>query len=129
MPCLRCQPLLTLARAGAKKAASLVRALGMTGVHPAWEARTQICVRCPIATSTPKGLFCGPPLLTQLNRRPEQGCGCPVLAKAKDPEEHCPVDAGLTGVPDPRPTPPTPCPCKWCRAGAGPSARTETLSR
>jgi hypothetical protein len=104
--------------AGAKKAASLIRSLGLVGVHPQWQARTELCVRCPIATSTHKGLFCGQPFLTHPHRKPEQGCGCPILAKAKDPKEHCPVDPFLIAIPDPPPLPP--CPGKWCQAGLGP---------
>lgn len=106
----------TLSRAAAKKAASVFRAFGTTPTHPRWQARAEICARCPVAHSEGRGLYCGKPLLQQLQRAPHEGCGCPVSAKAKDPAEHCPVDRVLSARSGEGPA----CNCKWCTAGLGP---------
>ena len=56
--------------------------------------------------------YCGKPFLQLVNRDEAlDGCGCPTLAKAKDPEEHCPVDPAFQAshIIDGR------CTCKWCR--------------
>jgi hypothetical protein len=55
--------------------------------------------------------YCGTPFLDQPVRdEPIDGCGCPTRAKARDPDEHCPLDANhRAAVRDG-----SHCTCKWC---------------
>jgi hypothetical protein len=119
----------SISRAAYKRSLALFRSFGATPTYPHWQARAEICARCPLAHTDGKTTTCGRPFLQQMGRRPEDGCGCPVVEKAKDPAEHCPVDATLSPTPTPTLSPtPTPtstststaaCNCKWCRAGLG----------
>lgn len=104
-----------LLHAGVKKLRSLVRSVGGVPTYPGWQARAEICARCPVAVTIKGHLYCGRPLLSDLHRRPEEGCGCPILAKAKDPAEHCPVSPQLLAASQGA-SPSSPCACKWCSA-------------
>lgn len=102
----------TLSIAGMKRARSWLRAAD--AVHPEWQARAELCQRCPLCVVQCGKSYCGKPLLRQLDRHvPTDGCGCPVNAKAKDPAEHCPRNAAwetsskTTGAS---------CDCTWCVA-------------
>ena len=109
------RPLLAvLTSAAIKKTASLFRSFGGSSFHPDWEARASVCARCPIAHRHGKHLYCGKPLIHQPVRPPEAGCGCPIIAKAQDPAEHCPLTAQY--LPTDLPTDTTSCPCQWCAA-------------
>ncbi|MFN4243294.1 MAG: hypothetical protein ACK4PI_08665 [Tepidisphaerales bacterium] len=92
------------------------------GLHPHWHDRVAVCARCPVARQVGKTVYCGQPLLHELHRRPEDGCGCPVVLKAQDPAEHCPLDNRF--MPATRPAAPSAgdhdgpdaatCTCRWC---------------
>jgi len=56
--------------------------------------------------------YCGSPYLQQPIRDPKDGCGCPTIAKAKDPSEHCPLN--FQNHPAHRLS--HYCNCKWCQA-------------
>lgn len=98
-----------LSRAAVKRTTALLRTLRGTPPHPHWQARAATCATCPIGHRVGKDLYCGKPLLTALHRRPEDGCGCPIVLKAQDPAEHCPVDHRLTPRSDS-----DGCNCRWC---------------
>jgi hypothetical protein len=54
---------------------------------------------------------CGRPFTQQIRRDPAiDGCGCPTIAKAKDPGEHCPVDNAFR----PATNAEGHCTCRWC---------------
>ena len=60
-----------------------------------------------------KTAYCGKPFLSQIERdEASEGCGCPTIAKAKNPEEHCPVDLSFS----PATKADGACTCKWCNA-------------
>jgi len=111
MALLDCCPLKSITRATTKAAAARFRSLGMLKVSVNWQARAEICERCPMRIIQCGRSYCGKPYL-QLPNRDESvdGCGCPTIAKAKDAAEHCPIDprhrasATLDGT----------CNCKWC---------------
>src|SRR4051794_10139515 len=86
----------TLSRAAAKSAAAKVRAAGGLRVSTDWARRTEFCERCALRVVRHGVSYCGKPLLEGIDRQPAQGCGCPVLAKARDPSEHCPISTGGT---------------------------------
>jgi hypothetical protein len=100
-----------LSRAAAKAAGDRLRRLGLLGGRVDWPARAAICERCPLRVIHRKVSYCGRPFL-QMPRRDDavDGCGCPTIAKAKDPSEHCPLDwrnrpaSVANGA----------CNCKWC---------------
>ena len=104
-----------LSRAAAKSAASRLRRLGVLPTRVDWAARAAACERCPLRVLSGGVSYCGTPFLRQPDRDPAlDGCGCPTVAKAKDPAEHCPVDRrhrastrAADGV----------CTCKWCSGG------------
>lgn len=104
--------LATLSRAAARAAGAKLRALGALGVHPDWARRAASCERCPLRVIRGGTTYCGRPFLDRPARTPhEEGCGCPTVAKAKDPGEHCPLDVRN------RPAETTAgggCTCKWC---------------
>lgn len=115
-----------LAGAGYKRVRSVLRSLGLTPAsptHPQWQARAELCARCPVAVTEKGVLYCGKPLLAQLSRPSHEGCGCPILPKAKDPAEHCPVTPALTALPASVAGVVGACECKWCSAGLAPAAR------
>jgi hypothetical protein len=108
-------------RAAAKSAAAKLRGLCVLANHRDWPARAAACERCPMRVSHAGVSYCGTPFL----RRPLRdagldGCGCPTVAKAKDPAEHCPLNAanraagGAGGA----------CDCKWCQPAVSPPGRS-----
>ena len=101
-----------LSRAAAKSAAAKLRGVGALSLHPQWAARAQACERCPMRVIRRGVSYCGEPLLQQIERRTHEGCGCPTIAKAKSPGEHCPVAQDYT------PPDPNACNCKWCLLAA-----------
>lgn len=111
--------LAVLSSAALKKTAAIFRSLGAAAQYPDWQGRTEVCARCPIAQREGRQVYCGKPLLHQIERRAEMGCGCPVVAKAQDPAEHCPVTEQLVEAVGREP-----CGCKWCVA-----ARAESGER
>jgi hypothetical protein len=98
----------TLSRAAAKSAASTLRRAGGLSIHPHWSTRAEICERCPMRVLRRGITYCGDPLLEKIDRHPQEGCGCPTLAKAKSPSEHCPLTLHYT------PADTHICNCKWC---------------
>ena len=108
--------LITLARAAGKAATSRFRGAGWTPEYDQWAVRASICERCPLQVVKCGKSYCGQPLLRRIVRDPAiDGCGCPTIAKAKDPTEHCPI------TPRHEPTAMKSehrigCDCKWCDA-------------
>lgn len=111
-----------LASAVAKRLRSVWRQWMKTRVHADWQERVRTCATCPVARQVGKTVYCGRPLLESPIRRPEDGCGCPVVLKAKDPDEHCPLD-GRFG-PSMRLPPPGGCTCRWCASSRLKTAKT-----
>jgi hypothetical protein len=111
--CCRSGAFAALSRAAAKSAASRLRRLGVLPEAVNWSQRAAVCEACPLRTIHGGVSYCGRPLLRQIDRDVAvNGCGCPTRAKAKAPDEHCPLDpcnraAGRTGGA---------CTCKWCHA-------------
>ena len=103
-----------LTRAAAKSAASRLRSLGLLKTQSDWTARAMVCERCPLRVVRGGVSYCGTPFLDEpLRDAATDGCGCPTKAKARDPNEHCPLDARH------RPAVTSPaggCTCKWCSA-------------
>lgn len=108
-----------LSRAAAKAAGARLRRIGLLSQRVDWPARATACERCPLRVIHRNVSYCGRPFLRDLNRDPARdGCGCPTLAKAKDPSEHCPIDAlhrPASRLPDGR------CTCKWCALPSQPA--------
>jgi hypothetical protein len=104
-----------LSRAAAKSAAGRLRQLGILPESVDWAQRAAVCETCHLRTIRAGVSYCGRPLLQQISRDPAQdGCGCPTRAKAKSPDEHCPLDrANQPAVQSDL------CTCKWCRAATG----------
>jgi hypothetical protein len=103
--------MLKLFSAGVKRTRAVVRSLGATTQHPDWQARAETCQRCPLVYMQCGKVYCGKPLLNQLDRdEPTQGCGCPVILKAKDPKEHCPRDLHFSAPTTANGV----CNCMWC---------------
>ncbi|QOV87296.1 hypothetical protein [Humisphaera borealis] len=100
-----------LSRAAAKSASARLRNMGVLRVSNDWRRRLNVCGGCPLHSVVNGVAHCGKPLLTQIRRRPEQGCGCPVEAKARRPGEHCPVTASHAPS-----SSDGACDCKWCTA-------------
>jgi hypothetical protein len=103
----------SLSRAAAKAAGAKLRSMGLKPVARNWQARAEICATCPMR-SVHKGVsYCGRPFLS-LPVRDEvlDGCGCPTLAKAKHPDEHCPIDRRHQRAEQHAGG----CTCKWCTA-------------
>ena len=105
----------SLSRAAAKAAKARLRAMGLGANAPDWQRRAETCERCPLRVVRHNVSYCGRPLLERVDRDVEtEGCGCPTHAKAKSPDEHCPLDranrAALVIAGN--------CNCKWCRAEA-----------
>jgi hypothetical protein len=104
-----------LSRAAAKSAAAKLRGLRVLPVRIDWPARAAACERCPMRVVANNVSYCGTPFLRKPDRDPfVDGCGCPTIAKAKDPKEHCP----LTASHRPATAAPERCDCKWCVAAA-----------
>lgn len=122
MPCLSCgsssvlgsRPgvFAALSRAAAKSAAARLRSLRALPARVDWPARAAACERCPMRVVAGCTSYCGTPFLRKVNRDPAlDGCGCPTIAKAKDPGEHCPVTSRHQAS---RQNPTGACDCKWC---------------
>ncbi|HMB95911.1 MAG TPA: hypothetical protein VKK61_07730 [Tepidisphaeraceae bacterium] len=106
-----CGTLKVLSRAAAKSAAARFRKIGLGQIHPDWSIRAQTCERCPMRQIHRGISYCGNPLLRRIHREPHlDGCGCPTLAKAQSPAEHCPINA----YHDPARISLGQCNCKWC---------------
>jgi len=115
MPCFTCvSPVFkSLGRAAAKSAGAKLREFGVFADKVEWAQRAAICERCPMRVIFRGTSHCGKPFTHQIDRDDAiDGCGCPTVAKAKDPSEHCPVDhqfraaVNANGI----------CTCKWCVA-------------
>lgn len=105
----------SLGRAAAKSAAARLRRLGLLRESIDWAQRASLCEFCPMQVIIRKVSYCGRPFLHQIDRIPaEDGCGCPTRAKARAPEEHCPLDWSH----HPARMLPDGCTCKWCNAYA-----------
>lgn len=101
-----------LSRAAAKAAGAGLRQIGLMKQRVDWPARALACERCPMRVIHRKVSYCGRPFLHEFDRDPARdGCGCPTIAKAKDPAEHCPIDAAHR--PAARDAEGR-CTCKWC---------------
>lgn len=101
----------TLSRAAAKAAKARLREMGVGAVAPDWERRAEQCERCPMRVIRLNISYCGRPLLQRVDRDVEtEGCGCPTRAKAKSPEEHCPLDRSNRAATSSEGR----CNCKWC---------------
>jgi hypothetical protein len=101
-----------LSRAAAKSAAAKLRNFRVLPVRVDWPARAQACERCPMRVFAGGTSYCGTPFLRKPDRDPFiDGCGCPTIAKAKDPAEHCPLNASHRSATTTRGG----CDCKWCR--------------
>ena len=101
-----------LSRAAAKSAASRLRRMGVLPERVDWASRAAACERCPLRVVSAGVSYCGTPFLKQVDRDPAlDGCGCPTVAKAKDPAEHCPVTVRHAGATRDATRG---CDCKWC---------------
>lgn len=101
-----------LSRGAAKYASAKLRSAKLLPTSADWLQRTAVCARCPLYTLHDGRAHCGKPLLQQPVRQADEGCGCPIAAKARSPEEHCPLTIHHN--------PATPkrtgeCDCKWCK--------------
>lgn len=113
MACFTCiSPVFkSLSRAAAKAAGARMRALGGLRVHPDWQRRAEMCEQCPLRMIVKGRTYCGSPFLRKIDRDPAvDGCGCPTVAKARDPHEHCPLTPRFT----PATTHGSDCDCRWC---------------
>jgi|SRR5688572_23610993 len=100
-----------LSRAAAKSAAARLRSLGVLREKSDWPARAAACERCPLRVISRGLSYCGSPFLENVRRDPVMhGFGCPTIAKAKDPREHCPLNARH----QPADASGGGCNCKWC---------------
>ncbi len=114
MACFSCSSnsFRSISSAMAKAASARWRELSGGKVAADWVAREGICARCPMQVISRGVSYCGTPFLRKIDRDPAvDGCGCPTRAKARSPEEHCPVDEryqlAVLGAE---------CNCKWCMA-------------
>jgi hypothetical protein len=106
-----CDTLKLLSRAAAKSAAARFRNIGIGSTALDWPARAEMCERCPLRRIHRGVSYCGSPFLRHVHREPHlDGCGCPTQAKAKSPQEHCPLDAHH----EPAQIISGRCNCKWC---------------
>ena len=108
----------TVTRAMARAAGAKLRAMAGSP-HPQWPGRARVCQTCHLLVVRDGTQYCGRPFLRLPVRDPAmEGCGCPVLQKAKSQSEHSPLNA--------RQYPATAnsagCDCNWCRMHASPSA-------
>ena len=114
--CCRSGSFAALSRAAAKSAAGRLRRLGLLPEAVDWARRATVCETCPLRTIRAGVSYCGQPFLRQIDRDPaREGCGCPTRAKAKSPDEHCPIDAANR----PARVSDGLCTCKWCSAKYG----------
>ncbi len=104
--------LIRLSMAGVKRLRSVFRDAGVGREHPDWKMRADVCVRCPLCIIEGKSAYCGKPFLRHIDRdEATEGCGCPIVAKAKDPAEHCPRDRVFNPS-----SKDAACDCMWCIA-------------
>ncbi len=100
-----------ITRAAAKSGAARLRGIGLLSVRVDWVARASACERCPLRVVKCGVSYCGTPFLRMPLRDPViDGCGCPTREKARDPQEHCPINVrheAATHVDGA-------CTCKWC---------------
>ncbi len=100
-----------LSRAAAKSAAARLRRLGLLAMNTDWPRRAAACETCHMRIVKGGISYCGRPFLDKIHRDPAQdGCGCPTHEKARDPDEHCPLDWRNR----PAHRLPDGCTCKWC---------------
>jgi hypothetical protein len=105
-----CDTFKLLSRAAAKAASGRLRRMGIGGTHPAWAARAEVCERCPLRVIKRGVSYCGDPFLSDIHRDvTRQGCGCPTHAKARDPQEHCPLNLRYEPA-----SHGADCNCRWC---------------
>ncbi len=98
-------------RAAAKSGAARLRRLGLLPIRIDWVARATVCERCPMRVVKCGVSYCGKPFLGMPLRDPVvDGCGCPTREKARDPQEHCPIDRRHEAAR----TEASECTCKWC---------------
>lgn len=110
----------TLARAAGKAAMSNIRGAGWSAEYQQWPERAAVCARCPLQVTKCGKSYCGQPLLRRVVRDPAvDGCGCPTIAKAKDPTEHCPITPRHEPA-DMHSENRIGCECKWCDAARRP---------
>ena len=103
----------SFSRAAAKSAAGRLRRLGILPEAVDWARRATVCETCHLRTIRNGVSYCGRPFLQQVARDPaEQGCGCPTRAKAKSPQEHCPLDRSHRPAVQSNGR----CTCKWCES-------------
>jgi hypothetical protein len=103
-----------LSQAGFKRMGSVFRDIGVGREHPHWQERAEICTRCPMCVTEKRHAYCGKPFLKKIDRdEATEGCGCPILAKAKDPAEHCPRNRTFEASSK---THADTCDCVWCVA-------------
>lgn len=96
--------------AGGRAASAVARERGVGRVHPLWVQRASVCQTCPLCVVKCGKSYCGKPFLNQIERdEPTEGCGCPVVPKAKDPTEHCPRNAHFEPS-----SKSESCDCIWC---------------
>lgn len=121
MACFSCIGVLgAVSRAMAKSAASKFRSLGALPVYRDWASRATLCERCPLRIIHQGASYCGRPFLHHPRRDNSiDGCGCPTHAKAKAPNEHCPLDQ----LNRPARLDAARCTCKWCALNQKPEVR------
>ncbi|MEM1010748.1 MAG: hypothetical protein AAGI46_00855 [Planctomycetota bacterium] len=97
-------------RAATKFAKSRLRSLHALPVYEAWTTRYAACQACPLHVREGGLNHCGRPMQHRPLAAPDRdaGCGCPVMDKARDPDEHCHLHEDDSD-----------CTCPWCRAGVG----------
>jgi hypothetical protein len=102
-----------ITKAAAKSSATRLRQMGLLPVRVDWAARAAVCERCPLRVVKCGVSYCGTPFLRMPLRDPVvDGCGCPTREKARDPKEHCPIDARYRAATHAGES----CSCKWCAA-------------
>jgi hypothetical protein len=100
-----------ISRAAAKAASAKFRERGVLRVDVNWNDKATLCERCPMRVIRGGVSYCGEPFLENPDRDPiRDGCGCPTIAKAKTPGEHCPLNARYdsASIVDGN------CDCRWC---------------
>jgi hypothetical protein len=108
-----CSSFRTLTRAAAKAASAKLRQMGVARVEPEWSRRAAVCEQCPLRVVRRGVSYCGRPFLERVDRdETVDGCGCPTVAKARTPGEHCPLNTRNRAALTDRST----CDCKWCVA-------------
>ena len=106
-----CSGFAGISRAAAKATRAKLRQFGWLGDATDWSRKAIVCESCPMRVLYKRVTYCGKPFVHLPVRDDAQdGCGCPTLAKAKTPGEHCPVDSRH----QPATTTESECNCKWC---------------